>query len=126
MTVLELCKKYKIDLKEIGDIGELSDGYHTFNSLYDQRVVLFATLCNAFKGLFWKSKKHSDGEDCFGGGWFIVGVTTPKGNYTYHYELKHWDMFKCEVLDKAPEHDGHTDKDVKRLLSLDPEMKSSF
>ena len=26
------------------DSGELSDGYHTFNSLYEQRMYLFATI----------------------------------------------------------------------------------
>lgn len=118
MDLLELCKKHGIDPDSIGDFGEISDGYHTYNSLYEQRVTLFAALCNAFRSLFWKSKKHSDGDECFGGGWFIVGVSTPKGNYTYHYELKYWDMFDCNVLEKAPEHDGHTDKDVGRLLSL--------
>ncbi len=29
-----------------------------------------------------------------------------------------WDLFNCKELDKAPEWDGHTDEDVKRLLSL--------
>lgn len=100
------------------DIGEVSDGYHTFNSLYFQRLVLFAALCNTFSNLAWKSKLHHDGEVPFGGGWFIVGIDTPDGQYTYHYELKDWDLFKCKELERAPEWDGHTDKDVGRLLSL--------
>lgn len=29
-------------------IGDLSDGYHTFNSLYYQRMILFAALVNFF------------------------------------------------------------------------------
>lgn len=61
------------------DIGEFSDGFHTFNSLYHQRLILFAALVNTFPALAWKSHKHSDGEAPFGGGWFIVGVDTPKG-----------------------------------------------
>ena len=61
------------------DIGEFSDGFHTFNSLYHQRLILFAALVNTFPTLAWKSHKHSDGEAPFGGGWFIVGVDTPKG-----------------------------------------------
>ena len=28
----------------VSDIGEVDDGYHTFNSLYYQRLVLFATI----------------------------------------------------------------------------------
>lgn len=58
------------------DIGEFSDGFHTFNSLYHQRLILFAALVNTFPTLAWKSHKHSDGEAPFGGGWFIVGIDT--------------------------------------------------
>ena len=100
------------------DIGEFSDGFHTFNSLYYQRLILFAALVNTFPTLAWKSHKHSDGEAPFGGGWFIVGIDTPKGPYTYHYEDKDWDLFHCKEVATAPEWDGHTDKDVERVLSL--------
>ena len=100
------------------DIGEFSDGFHTFNSLYHQRLILFAALVNTFPTLAWKSHKHSDGEAPFGGGWFIVGVDTPKGPYTYHYEDKDWDLFRCKEVATAPEWDGHTDMDVERVLSL--------
>lgn len=105
-------------LINIKDIGEFSDGYHTFNSLYEQRCVLFATLVNTYKDLAWKSYKHENGELCFGGGWFIVGIDTPEGSYTYHYENKYWDMFHCKELECSKNFDGHTDKDVGRLLSL--------
>lgn len=112
-------KKYILSqLEKVDDIGEISDGYHTFNSLYNQRLCLFAALVNAYKDKAWKSRLHHDGEPCFGGGWFIVGITTPAGDYTYHYELKDWNLFDCKVLDKAPEWDGHTDKDVTRVLTL--------
>ena len=100
------------------DIGEFSDGYHSFNDLYAQRLYLSAALFNSFKEFGWKSWKHSDGELCFGGGWFIVGVSTPEGDYTYHYKAEHWELFQCKAVDIAPEWDGHTDKDVERLLSL--------
>lgn len=106
---------------DVQDIGEVSDGFHTFNSLYHQRLILFAALCNTYQSLSWKSKLHHDGKVPFGGGWFVVGIDTPKGQYTYHYELKDWDLFKCKELEKAPEWDGHTDQDVERLLFL--EMK---
>lgn len=103
----------------IDDIGEFSDGFHTFNSLYRQRCVLFAALVNSYPQISWKSKRHNDGELCFGGGWFIVGIDTPEGSYTYHYELKDWDMFRCKELERGKKWDGHTDADVERLLSLD-------
>ncbi len=113
MDIKDFCYKNGID-----DIGEVSDGYHTFNSLYEQRRVLTAALVNTFKELSWKSHRHSDGEECFGGGWFIVGIDTPDGSYTYHYENEFWDMFECQELEVAKEWDGHTDTDVGRVLSL--------
>lgn len=112
-------ERLEVPETEIDDLGEVSDGFHTFNSLYYQRAVLFATLVKIFScDGAWKSRKHSDGKEPFGGGWFIVGIDTPEGSYAYHYENKYWDLFDCEELETAPEWDGHTDKDVVRLLSL--------
>lgn len=119
MTIKEIFEAHGLPFNKIvSDVGELSDGYHTFNSLYKQRLYLFAALVNTFPELSWKSHKHSDGQECFGGGWFVVGIDTPEGPYTYHYENDHWDMFKCKELNVAPDWDGHTDKDVDRVLSL--------
>ena len=115
----KLCERSGIDI----DIGEISDGYHTFNSLYHQRLILFAALVNAYPDISWKTTRHDDEEECFGGGWFLVGIDTPEGSYTYHYELKYWDLFKCKELYKGKPWDGHTDKDVERLLSLEPLWK---
>ena len=47
-----------------------------------------------------------------------MGFDTDEGCYTYHYELKDWDLFQCEELDKGKPWDGHTSKDVRRLLSI--------
>lgn len=116
-TIYSKAKKYDEMKKQLQD-GTLSDGYHTFNDLYYQRMILSATICNLVPEKCWKSKKHSDGQVCFDGTWFIIGFDTPEGQYTYHYELKYWDLFKCKELDQAPHFDGHTDKDVERLLSL--------
>lgn len=103
------------------DLWWVSDWYHTFDSLYHQRAILFATIVNQNKDKARKSKKHSDGKFCFDSKWkwFIVWIDTPKWGYTYHYETeKYWDIFKCEELKKGKERDGHTEKDVERLLSL--------
>ena len=102
------------------DMGEVSDGYHTFNQLYHQRAVLFATIVKQNKEKAWKSWKHGDGKFCFDSNkeWFIVGVDTPEGSYTYHYEKKYWDMFDCVELEHGKFWDGHTEEDVTRLLSL--------
>jgi hypothetical protein len=113
MTKEEVCKGFGIK-----DIGDFSDGFHTFNELYHQRAILFAVIVNQNKSISWKSYKHENGELCFGGGWFIVGIDTPEGSYTYHYENKYWDMFDCQELEHGKHWDGHTDKDVTRLLSI--------
>lgn len=124
MDLKQFCTDNNVPVEKLGEIGEVSDGFHSFNSLYHQRLILFATLVNAFPTLSWKSRKHHDGEIPFGGGWFIVGIDTPAGQFTYHYEDKDWDIFHCTELETAPEWDGHTDKDVERLLSLNNEAES--
>lgn len=99
------------------DVEKISDGYHTFEDLYEQRLILSAALAKNTP-YAWKSKRHEDGSVPFGGGWFIMGFDTDDGCYTYHYELKDWDLFQCKELDKGRPWDGHTSKDVRRLLSL--------
>lgn len=96
--------------------GEISDGYHTFNELYYHRAVLFSVICNQNKDIAWKSKLHSDGT--MYDGMFIVGITTPQGQYSYHYDLIVWSLFDVKELDKAPEYDGHLPKDIERLKSI--------
>ncbi|MBR3170308.1 MAG: hypothetical protein IKF22_03530 [Lachnospiraceae bacterium] len=125
MTDTELKRQEAIcEVAGVDDIGELSDGFHTFNSLYEQRMILFAALVKAYKDRAWKSYRHEDGEYCFGGGWFIVGIDTPEGGYTYHYENKYWDMFDCIDLPRGKHWDGHTDDDADtRLMSLEPEQR---
>ena len=113
-----ICKVAKVD-----DIEDLSDGFHTFRQLYYQRMMLFATIVKQNKDKAWKSLRHEDGELCFGGGWFIVGIDTPDGTYTYHYESNFYSMFDCKELERARHWDGHTEKDVTRLLSLPSAQK---
>ena len=102
----------------VSEIDDLSDGFHTFRQLYYQRMMLFATIVKQNKGRAWKSLRHEDGELCFGGGWFIVGIDTPEGTYTYHYEDNYFSLFDCKELERGKHWDGHTEKDVNRLLSL--------
>ncbi|MDD3029853.1 MAG: hypothetical protein PHS57_06210 [Alphaproteobacteria bacterium] len=102
--------------------GETSDGYHTFNELYLHRAVLFSVICNHRPDLAWKSKLHHDGtmyEDMF-----IVGIQTPGGQATYHYDIEpYWDMFKVKELPQAPEWDGHTPGDaIARIGALSAEV----
>ena len=99
------------------DVETISDGYHTFADLYEQRMILSAALAKNNPHA-WKSKLHEDGSLPFGGEWFIMGFDTADGEYTYHYELKDWDLFECKEIPCGKPWDGHTSKDVRRLLSL--------
>lgn len=87
--------------------GETSDGYHTFNELYHHRAVLFSVICNSRPDIAWKAKRHHDGT--MYNGMFIVGINTPDGQATYHYDVEpYWEMFRVPELLQAPEWDGHT------------------
>lgn len=99
------------------DKGEISDGYHTFNELYRYRLLYNAAFFNLLpKELVHKSKKHHDGEECFGGGWFIVMANLPTGQISNHYELKDWDLFKIPEKEVADVWDGHTPQDAADRL----------
>ena len=100
--------------------GDTSDGYHTFNELYYHRAVLFSVICNARPDIAWKSKRHHDGT--MYDGMFIVGIDTPDGQATYHYDIEpYWGMFHVKELEYAPEWDGHTpDEAIRRIGTLTP------
>jgi len=134
-------------IQHLGDNkGQVSDGYHTFDELYEFRKMYNAALFNEWakqntqllqiplqkqsdvpmyviqpnykaKYNVHKSWKHYDGELCFGGGWFIVSAMLPSGLISNHYEAKYWDLFKIPEVEKALfEFDGHTGKDVLERL----------
>lgn len=98
--------------------GEASDGYHTFNELYDFRREYNAALVNSGVWKAHKSYRHHSGELCFGGGWFIVMIETPFGQISNHYENRYWNEFHCEEKEFADLWDGHTERDViARLMA---------
>ena len=110
-TVADLIEPQPID-------GNTSDGYHTFDELYHHRAVLFSVIVENFATRAWKSKLHADGT--MYEGMFIVGIETPDGQATYHYDVEpYWDMFRCKETDRAPEWDGHTpDQAIERIGKL--------
>lgn len=127
--------------------GKLSDGYRTFDELYEFRKMYNAALFNKWaepwrdlqqfknathpelktayrnaegKYKVHKSWRHHDGELCFGGGWFIVVAMLPTGQISNHYKAEDWDLFKIPEAEKALfPFDGHTPADViERLKAL--------
>ena len=105
------------ELQQEQDMGEVSDGYHTFNELYYYRMLYNAAFFNLLpKEWVHKSKRHHTGEECFGGGWFIVMANLPTGQISNHYELKDWDLFKVPEKEFADEWDGHTPQEAAERL----------
>lgn len=90
-----------------GGASKISDGFHTFDELYDHRRALTAALCKALSLDSWRSKAHHpDDNPMFEGGYFIVGIELPTGMITYHYKLHHWDDFAGVIeLEHAPKWD---------------------
>lgn len=104
------------------DMGEVSDGYHTFNELYEYRMLYNAALFNEFakQGLYdiHKSRRHSDGDIPFGDpNWFIVMAELPTGQVSNHYEMKDWDKFQVPEREFSNRWDGHSPKDVTERLT---------
>lgn len=103
--------------QEQTDMGEVSDGYHTFNELYYYRMLYNAAFFNLLpKDWVHKSKRHHTGEECFGGGWFIVMANLPTGQISNHYKLKDWDLFQVPEKEFADEWDGHTPQEAAKRL----------
>lgn len=99
------------------EVGQVSDGYHTFNELYDHRCVLFLALMSCKPGIAWFSSLHDDGTDFEG--WFIAGMTLPAGNVTYHLPMALWSVAVAsgaQQLERAPKWDGHKSADVVERL----------
>ena len=100
-------------------VRDLSDGYHTFNELYHHRAILFSVICNNHPEIAWKSMHYNDPNSPMYDGMFIVGIETPQGQATYHYDIDpYWDMFKVKELDRAPAWDGHTPDEAIRRIEL--------
>lgn len=113
------------------DMGEVSDGYHTFNELYEYRMLYNAALFNEFakQGLYdvHKSRKHSDGEYPFGdSNWFIVMAELPTGQISNHYEMKDWDKFQIPEKPLANKWDEHSPRDVADRLTSFTNPKKEY
>lgn len=114
-------KKLKLDLKSIEGEVEISDGYHTFDELYDHRITLYIALCKALndKEYIWRSSVHSDGSNY--DGWFLLGIRDlPGKQITYHIPNERWEETNfAQTLKIAPLFDGHTSQEVlERIKSL--------
>jgi hypothetical protein len=120
-------KRLTLNLKNIEAETSISDGYHTFDELYDHRITLYIALCkqitnqpydNDEKFGVWRSQKHFDGTNY--DGWFILGIGKEKRHQiTYHIPNERWDETNfADTMLNAPEFDGHTSADVLERIKL--------
>lgn len=112
-------------MSDIKITGSTSDGYHTFDELYEHRVTLWIALCRKCAeshrladDLVWRSKLHSDGTSY--PEWFVLGMFYEPGDQiTYHLPLYLWNETDfAKDLDRAPDFDGHTAAQVLERIKL--------
>lgn len=97
--------------------GDTSDGYHTFNELYEHRTFLYLALVGAYPDLCWWSEWHHDGTRF--DGFILVGMELPNGQISYHLQEKYGKYLEklgTAHLEKAPAWDNHTPADVVKRL----------
>lgn len=98
-------------------VGQVSDGYHTFDELYEHRCTLFLALMQSNPATSWYSKRHHDESEWEG--WFIAGMRLLTGDITYHLPISMWDMAAqtgALMLDNGVKWDGHTAADVVKRV----------
>jgi hypothetical protein len=88
---------------------KVSDGYHTFEELYDHRVLLFLKLVfHAPYPSAWKPHYP---------GWPVLFLETPVGQISYHFPEKFLSLVEANIQrDDNYKWDGHTPGDVLKLL----------
>lgn len=87
------------------DTRKVSDGYHTFEELYEHRCLLFFNFVIQSE---WKSawKPHYPG-------WPVLFLETPYGQISYHFPESMIAMVELHVdRDDNYQWDGHTVADV--------------
>ncbi len=119
IETVKLIKQFLLSkLEEVerkGD-GETSDGYHTFNELYEHRVLLWINLCLITPSDCYVAEDHYEG-------WFLLGAETSIGQVSYHCPNKYID-FVQNIKRKSVKFDGHTPSDViERLKERIKELK---
>jgi len=92
--------------------GDISDGYHTFDELYEHRVLLYLNLClKDAKNCYWK-QDHKD--------WFCLYWESPQGQISYHLPNKYIDIAQKHFKhDEDHVFDGHNGELVLSRLELE-------
>jgi len=93
--------------------GSISDGYHTFDELYDHRCLLWINLCLLKPEHCYTKLEHYKG-------WFLLGMYKTEGSQiSYHCPNKYLKFVEEKIdEDQSVEWDGHTPKGcLSRLVN---------
>lgn len=92
--------------------SDISDGYHTFDELYEHRCLLFIRLCLMVPDqCAWKTDEQTPG-------WFLLYWESDNGQISYHCPDRHLKLIKSQI--KEVQHyrwDGHNSHDVLARLA---------
>lgn len=95
---------------------KVTDGYHSFDELYDHRCILFITLMKQMPDkAFWTYKNK---EEETWDGWIICAIETKHGQISYHVPVKYIGLLKDYIQEKEcnDTYDEHTSVDVLERL----------
>lgn len=104
-------------------VGQVSDGYHTFDELYAHRYALWFKLCellydnSSYPSPVIKAKRNYDGT--YHEGYFILAYIDPQNRkqLSYHLPMEYWDKaYFAKGYETYPDFDGHTSNDVLERL----------
>ena len=99
---------------------DISDGYHTFNELYECRHALFIALMKAHFRTAYRANNNDVWESYQW--WFIWWINTNEWQISFHIPNALWnelDDYGIQTSLNAPKWDWHTTKDcINRLYQL--------
>jgi len=103
---------------ECESTGEVSDGFHTFDELYDHRCLLYVNLCLMMASrAVWRPHGPS---------WFLLYLETDQGQLSYHLPMKFLSLVEGNIKrNDAHLWDGHTSVDVAQRLITMAESKAT-
>jgi hypothetical protein len=89
---------------------DISDGYHTFDELYEHRNLLFINMCLMVpEQCSWRSDYE---------GWFVLYCKLPHSyQISYHIQEKYLPLIRNKIVKcEVNPWDGHTSEDVLQRL----------
>lgn len=112
----------------LDELKNVSDGYHTFSELYDQRSVLYLLLVKIYTSEdylinAWYKPDHYPNYDCV----YLQRVNCDgeyidKSQVSFHVHIKYREMYEDAIGKYTPgmhpEYDGHTKEEVLERLRM--------